>query len=82
MLQEQIAALELPDAILTVINNLLRGLDTASTVEDLERERAYQIRLIRDLEVARRLRPAVIETLFMSFDSAVQQRHRELVDQP
>jgi hypothetical protein len=77
----EIAALRLPDAVQKQIHDLARALDTASTVEDVEREGALQLSSIFGLETAKRLHSADIENLYISFDGAVRARRRKLVDQ-
>lgn len=81
MLQEQTAALRLPKAVQESIDDLVRALAAATTREDLERERAMQLGFILGLETAKRLRPADIETLYMIFDDALQERLCEIAGQ-
>lgn len=81
MLQQKIAALRLPNAVQEQIDDLVRRLDTASTVEDVEREGALQLSFIFGLETAKRLRSADIDNLYISFDEAVQERLQTLADQ-
>jgi hypothetical protein len=81
MLRQKIAALRLPNPVQEQIDDLVRALDTANTVEDVERESALQLSFIFGLETAKRLRSADIEYLYISFDEAVQERLQTLADQ-
>jgi hypothetical protein len=81
MPQERIAALRLPKPIQGPIDDLVRALNAATTKEDLEREGAMEISFILGLETTKRLRPADVETLYMIFDDAVQDRLRQLAEQ-
>lgn len=81
MPQERIAALRLPKPIQGPIDDLVRALNAATTKEDLEREAAMEISFILSLETSKRLRPADVETLYMIFDDAVQERLSQLAGQ-
>jgi hypothetical protein len=81
MPQERIAALRLPKPIQGSIDDLVRALNAATTKEELEREAAMEISFILGLETSKRLRPADVETLYMIFDDAVQERLSQLADQ-
>ncbi len=81
MPQERIAALRLPKPIQGAIDDLVRALNAATTKEDLEREAAMEISFILSLETSKRLRPADVETLYMIFDDAVQERLSQLANQ-
>jgi hypothetical protein len=81
MPQERIAALRLPKPIQGSIDDLVRALTAATTKEELEREAAMEISFILGLETSKRLRPADVETLYMIFDDAVQERLSQLADQ-
>ncbi|NWD66088.1 hypothetical protein HX870_00445 [Pseudomonas gingeri] len=78
MPQEQLDLLRLPKPIRDPINDLIRAFNAASTVADVEAERAMQIELIGGLESAKRLRPADIEALYIIFDDAVEAKLAQL----
>lgn len=78
MSQDPMDLSRLPKPIRGEINDLMRALNAASTREDIEREGALEIDLIRGLETTKRLKPADIEALYMMFDVAVQERLQAL----
>ena len=78
MPEERITALRLPKALQGDIDDLVRALNAASDKTALEREGEMQIALIHALEKSKKLRPADIETLYMIFDDAVQDRLSKL----
>ncbi|WP_213880568.1 hypothetical protein [Pseudomonas sp. dw_358] len=78
MPQERLDLLKLPKPVRGPINDLVRALNAASTRADIEREGEMQIAVILELEKTRRLKPADIETLYMIFDDAVQERLQAL----
>ena len=74
MLQERLDLLKLTKPVRSQIDDLVRALNAASTREDLEREGEMQIALIGELESGRKIKPADVETLYIIFDDAVQER--------
>lgn len=78
MLQERLELLKLPKPARGAIDDLVRALNAASTQEDLEREAALQIDVIAELASGRKVRPADVETLYIIFDDAVQERLQAL----
>ncbi|WP_248747171.1 hypothetical protein [Pseudomonas sp. MWU12-2037] len=78
MPQERLDLLRLPKPIRDPVSDLVRALNAASTIADLEAERAIQITFIGGLESAKRLRPADIEALYIIFDDAVEAKLAQL----
>ena len=79
MPQERLEALRLPKALQGEIDDLVRALGAAHDKVSIEREGEMQIAFILGLEKTKRLRPADIESLYIIFDDAVQERLRQLV---
>ncbi|WP_191489733.1 hypothetical protein [Pseudomonas sp. FEN] len=78
MPQERLDLLRLPKPIRDPISDLVRAFNAASTIADVEAERAMQIEWIGGLESAKRLRPADIEALYIIFDDAVEAKLAQL----
>jgi len=78
MLQERLDLLKLTKPVRSQIDDLVRALNAASTREDLEREGEMQIALIGELESGRKVKPTDVETLYIIFDDAVQERLQSL----
>ncbi|EIK94148.1 hypothetical protein PMM47T1_23082 [Pseudomonas sp. M47T1] len=74
MLEERLDLLKLAKPVRNQIDDLVRALNAASTRADLEREAQMQIELIGELESGRKVKPADVETLYIIFDDAVQER--------
>lgn len=78
MPQERLDLLRLPKPIRDPVSDLVRALNAASTVVDVEAERVIQIELIGGLESAKRLRASDIEALYIIFDDAVEAKLKQL----
>ncbi|MBV6753298.1 MULTISPECIES: hypothetical protein [Pseudomonas] len=78
MPQERLDLLRLPKPIRDPVSDLVRALNAASTVADVEAERVIQIELIGGLESAKRLRASDIEALYIIFDDAVEAKLKQL----
>lgn len=78
MPQERLDLLRLPKPVRDPVSDLVRALNAASTVADVEAERVIQIELIGGLESAKRLRSSDIEALYIIFDDAVEAKLKQL----
>ncbi|WP_434773277.1 hypothetical protein [Pseudomonas entomophila] len=71
---EQLDALRISKDLRTPIERLMRALDEAVDEEEVVREAQMQIEFVQAMEVARKLRGAQVEALYILFDDAVQAR--------